>query len=78
MTEANKPTPRLPDFPDVVVHMSLKTRNGHPAYPAAKAGDAMAAYALVNDVLNEESFRRVARLNCQSQTPCRTGGCGGN
>ncbi len=51
-----------PDFPDVVVHMSLKARNRHPAYAAGKAGDAMAAYALVTDVLNKESFSRVARL----------------
>ncbi len=59
MTEANKHTLWLPDFPDVVVHMSLKTRNGRPAYRAAKAGDATAAYGLP---MNEESFRRIARL----------------
>ncbi len=59
MTEANKHTLWLPDFPDVVVHMSLKTRNGHPAYRAAKARDATAAYGLS---MNEESFRRVASL----------------
>ena len=30
------------DFPDVVVRMELKARNSHPAYSAAKGGDAMA------------------------------------
>jgi hypothetical protein len=55
-------TPWPPDFPDVVVHMALKARNQHPAYPAAKSGDAAAAYAFVTDVVNEESFKRVAAL----------------
>ena len=50
--------PWPPDFPDVVVHMHLKARNRHPAYAAGKSGDAMAAYAFVTDVLNEESFKR--------------------
>lgn len=55
-----KPWPS--DFPDVVVHMALKARNRHPAYGAGKSGDARAAYAFVTDVLNENSFRRVAAL----------------
>ena len=62
MTGEIQCTPWLPDFPDVVVHMDLKARNRHPAYAAAKSGDAMAAYALVSEVLNEESFRRIAAL----------------
>jgi hypothetical protein len=62
MTEAIQRTPWPPDFPDAVVHMSLKARNRHPAYATAKAGDAMAAYAFVTDVLNEENFKRVAAL----------------
>ena len=62
MTTEIHRTPWPPDFPDVVVHMNLKARNRHPAYAAGKAGDAMAAYAFVTDVLNEESFKRVAAL----------------
>ena len=62
MTTAIQRTPWSSDFPDVVVHLDLKTRNSHPAYAAAKSGDAVAAYALLSDVLNEESFERMAAL----------------
>ena len=62
MTGEIQRTPWPPNFPDVVIHMSLKARNRHPAYPAAKAGDATAAYAFVSDVLNAENFERVAAL----------------
>ena len=44
-TGMTTPIKRLPcplDFPDVVVHRELKARNSHPAYSAAKGGDAMA------------------------------------
>lgn len=62
MTNEIQRAPWPPDFPDVVVHMDLKARNRHPAYAAGKSGDAIAAYAFVTDVLNEESFKCVAAL----------------
>jgi len=34
------------DFPRVVLHTTVKTRDAHPDYAAAKAGDAEAAYRL--------------------------------
>lgn len=64
-TGMTTPIKRLPcplDFPDVVVHRELKARNSHPAYSAAKGGDAMTAHSLVADVLNEESYQRIAAL----------------
>jgi hypothetical protein len=38
--------PWPPGFPDVVVHSEMRLRNAHPAYPAAKGGDAQAAKRL--------------------------------
>jgi hypothetical protein len=54
--------PWPPQFPDVVVHSDLHSRSTHPAYPAAKAGDADAAKALVEDLLSAASADQLARL----------------
>ena len=45
--------PWQPGFPDVIVHSALALRDAHPAYEAAKAGDAEAAFELAFDLLNE-------------------------
>ena len=57
--------PRSPwqtDFPDVVVHTELRARNAHPAYAAAKSGDADAADKLVRDLLAIDSTKQLARM----------------
>lgn len=53
---------RLPwpaDFPDVVIHTTVRTRDAHPGYPAAKAGDAEAALSLALDLLNGDAIARL-------------------
>jgi hypothetical protein len=50
------------DFPDVVIHNELRTRNNHPDFPAAKAGDVVAAQRLVDDLLSDESLNRLRKL----------------
>lgn len=49
-------TPWLPDFPDVVIHTSVKTRDAHRCYVKAKAGDADAAFNLSKDLLDDKSI----------------------
>lgn len=44
--------PWPPDFPDVVIHTDVRTRDRHPGYTAAKAGDAEAALMLASDLLS--------------------------
>ena len=44
--------PWPPDFPDVVIHIDVRTRDSHPGYAAAKAGDAEAALMLASDLLS--------------------------
>lgn len=49
---------RLPwpaDFPDVVVHSTVRERDDHPAYASAKAGDPEAALTLASDLLDSRS-----------------------
>ena len=45
--------PWPPDFPDVVIHTDVKTRDAHPAYAAAKSGDPDAAFELAFNLLND-------------------------
>jgi len=58
--EMNNPLPtRLPwppDFPDVVIHTDVRTRDNHPGYAAAKAGDAEAALMLASDLLSPDGI----------------------
>lgn len=42
------------NFPDVYIHCSIKTRNNHRCYDAAKSGDHAAAVELSADVLNDD------------------------
>ena len=59
----NSSIPRAPwpdNFPDVVIHGDLQTRDKHPNLPMAKAGNAGAALALVRDLLNEAVIERIA------------------
>jgi hypothetical protein len=51
--------PWLPDFPDVVIHTDVRTRDNHPGYAAAKAGDAEAALMLASDLLSHEGIARL-------------------
>jgi hypothetical protein len=47
--------PRHPwphDFPEVVIHTNLGTRDGHEGYFAAKGGDAEAALSLALDLID--------------------------
>jgi hypothetical protein len=46
--------PWPPDFPEVVIHTDVKTRDAHPAYAAAKSGDAEAAVQLVMDLVSPD------------------------
>jgi hypothetical protein len=43
--------PWPPDFPDVVIHTDVRTRDSHPGYKAAKSEDADAALTLASDLL---------------------------
>ncbi|MBV1702925.1 MAG: hypothetical protein KGQ46_14010 [Hyphomicrobiales bacterium] len=57
------PRSRWPEnFPDVVIHGDLRTRDKHPYLPMAKAGSANAALALVRDLLNGVAIERIAGL----------------
>ena len=40
-------------FPDVFIHTTVKLRDAHPSYSAAKAGDADAAFNLASDLLDK-------------------------
>ncbi|MBY0354568.1 MAG: hypothetical protein K2Q12_02435 [Rickettsiales bacterium] len=46
-------------FPDVVVHTDLQTRNAHPDYAAAKAGDDEAAVRLVEDLTSKSAVQQL-------------------
>ena len=43
-------------FPDVVLHVPVPKVKGHPDYPAAKAGDAVAAAELVRSTLSAQAL----------------------
>jgi hypothetical protein len=55
-------TPWVDGFPDVVIHSDETARDAHPAYRAAKAGDAMAATRLAVDLLSADAVTLLARL----------------
>jgi hypothetical protein len=49
---------RLPwpaDFPDVIIHTDVRTRDAHYNYLAAKGGDADAAWELVIDLVSDDA-----------------------
>jgi hypothetical protein len=50
---------RLPwpaNFPDVVIHTDLRSRDGHPGYAEAKSGDADADLILSTDLLSPDGM----------------------
>lgn len=47
------------DFPDVIVHTDLRSRDSHPEYVAAKAGDADAAISLAAELLDIPAIERL-------------------
>lgn len=51
--------PWPPDFPDVVIHTDVRTRDTHPGYTAAKTGDAEAALMLASDLQSPEGIVRL-------------------
>ncbi len=55
-------TPWPANFPDVIIHNDLHTRNAHPTYKKAKAGDITAAQQLVDDLLSPDSVKEIAQL----------------
>ena len=55
-------TPWTSDFPDVVLHTTLKDRDGHPCYAAAKAGDEQAAKKLAHDLLSDAALATLKTL----------------
>jgi len=58
------PPPRRPwgDFPDALIHATESRVKQHPAYPAAKSGDAGAALDLVRDVFDDALPGRLREL----------------
>jgi hypothetical protein len=55
-------TPWPTGFPDVVVHTDLRTRDSHPSYKVAKAGDAEAALTLAADLLSQHAVVQLRNL----------------
>lgn len=56
---------RLPwpaNFPQVVIHTDLRSRDNHPGYAAAKGGDAEAALLLATDLLSLDGMARIQAL----------------
>ena len=62
--------PRTPwaNFPDVLIHASESAVKQHPAYKAAKAGDGVAAMALIHDTMNA-GCNRVLACQLAGQSP---------
>lgn len=58
-------SPRSPwpeDFPDVVIHTSVRTRDDHPRYGAAKSGDPEAALTLAVELIDQASVTALSGL----------------
>ncbi|MFZ4748311.1 MAG: phosphoribosyltransferase [Sphingomonas sp.] len=56
---------RLPwpaNFPEVVIHTDVRSRDNHPEYAAAKSGDADAGLMLAADLLSPEGLARIQAL----------------
>ena len=49
-------------FPDVVIHTTVRARDAHPGYHAAKAGDADWALSLAVELLNDEAVSALTHL----------------
>ena len=55
-------TPWPPDFPDVIVHTTVKKRDAELAYAAAKSGDAEAALTLALALVDDEAVDALTDL----------------
>ena len=56
---------RLPwpaNFPDVVIHTDVRTRDSHPGYAVAKSGDADAGLMLAADLLSPDGLAHIQAL----------------
>ena len=56
---------RLPwpsNFPEVIIHTDVRSRDGHPGYVAAKSGDADAGLILAADLLSPDGLARIQAL----------------
>jgi hypothetical protein len=47
------------NFPDVIVHTTVKERNAHVDYQAGKTGDVHAAFRLANDLISHEMIEKI-------------------
>jgi len=59
------PSPRRPwppAFPDVIIHTDVGTRDAHPSYAAAKAGDIDASLALAEVLISEAAVGQLQAL----------------
>lgn len=50
------------DFPDVILHTDVRTRDAHPAYAAAKSGDPVAALQLAADLTDDQAVEQLRNL----------------
>ena len=50
------------NFPDVVIHTDVRTRDSHPGYAAAKSGDADAGLMLAADLLSPDGLAHIQAL----------------
>ena len=55
-------TPWPPNFPDVVLHTDVRTRDADPDYHAAKSGDADAAVSLALRLLDDAAAAKLGQL----------------
>jgi hypothetical protein len=55
-------TPWPDRFPEVIIHASESRVKQHPDYPAAKAGNSDAAYALIRDTLSPDAVTALRQL----------------
>lgn len=49
------------DFPNAILHTNVATLKAHPDYPAAKAGDTMAAMRVVDALVKPDKLRQLAQ-----------------
>lgn len=54
--------PWPPDFPQVIIHTDVGSRDSHPGYQAAKAGDAESALELAIDLVSDAAVADLAAL----------------
>lgn len=62
MTSLKPSRTRWNQFPDVILHASESTVKQHPAYAAAKSGDADAAFVLVKDTVTPTAIAALKTL----------------